>query len=92
MASRAVRARPLDVNRPLELIADLELLDSTEGLPARDVVHNHAALDAENEKVRGAWRPLRGAQTPDDCLGNSLSAAGCALGRPGAPFEAISAA
>jgi hypothetical protein len=49
--SRAFRARPLDVNRQLELITDLDLLDSTEGLPARDVVHNHAALDAENEKV-----------------------------------------
>lgn len=49
--SRAFRARPLDVSRPLELIVDLELLDSTEGLPARDVVHNHAVLDAENEKV-----------------------------------------
>ncbi|KAI3429860.1 hypothetical protein D9Q98_010171 [Chlorella vulgaris] len=50
--SRAFRARPLDVTRPLELILDLDLLDSTEGLPARDVVHNHAALDAENEKPK----------------------------------------
>ncbi len=34
-----------------EIVRDLSLLDSTEGLPARDVVHNHAALDAENEKA-----------------------------------------
>ena len=49
--ARSFRARPLDANKPLELVRDLSLLDSTEGLPARDVVHNHAALDAENEKV-----------------------------------------
>jgi len=52
--SRAFRARPLDVNRQLELILDINELDSAEGLPARDVVHNHAALDADNEKVRAS--------------------------------------
>ena len=52
MASRAFRARPLDVNKPLDIVTDMSLLDNGgEGLPARDVVHNHAALDAENEKV-----------------------------------------
>ncbi len=50
--SRAFRARPLDVNKQLELILDINELDSAEGLPARDVVHNHAQLDADNEKVR----------------------------------------
>lgn len=47
----ACPARPLDVNRQLELIVDIDLLDSAEGLPARPVVHNHAQLDADNEKV-----------------------------------------
>jgi hypothetical protein len=51
MAGRAYRPRPLDVHRPMEIVRDLSLLDSTEGLPAREVVHNHAALDADNEKV-----------------------------------------
>ena len=58
MASRAFRARPLDVSKALEIVTDLALLDSTEGLPARDVVHNHAALDADNEKVRLPSPPL----------------------------------
>lgn len=49
--TRAFRARPLDIHKALEIVRDLSLLDSTEGLPAREVVHNHAALDAENEKV-----------------------------------------
>ncbi|KAL4437402.1 hypothetical protein ABPG75_004541 [Micractinium tetrahymenae] len=50
--SRAFRARPLDVNKQLELILDINELDSAEGLPARDVVHNHAQLDADNEKPK----------------------------------------
>ncbi|PRW60332.1 enhancer of polycomb 1 isoform A [Chlorella sorokiniana] len=50
--SRSFRARPLDVNRQLELIVDIDLLDSAEGLPARPVVHNHAQLDADNEKPK----------------------------------------
>lgn len=49
--SRSFRARPLDVTKQLELVLDETLLDSTEGLPSREVVHNHAALDADNEKV-----------------------------------------
>jgi len=48
---RAFRARQLDLHKPLEIVRDERLLDSAEGLPAREVVHNHAALDAENEKV-----------------------------------------
>eukprot|EP00887_Chlorella_sp_A99_P003834 scaffold11.g3834.t1 len=54
MATRAFRARPLDIHRQLDIVRDLSLLDSTEGLPAvtRDVVHNHAALDADNEKPK----------------------------------------
>lgn len=50
--TRAFRARPLDIHKPLDIVRDLNLLDSTEGLPAREVVHNHAALDAENEKPK----------------------------------------
>lgn len=57
--TRAFRARPLDINKPLDIVRDLSLLDSTEGLPARDVVHNHAALDADNEKVRLPGGPPR---------------------------------
>ena len=56
MATRAFRARPLDALRQLDIVRDLSLLDSTEGLPAREVVHNHAALDADNEKVRQGAR------------------------------------
>lgn len=54
---RAFRARPVDVTKSLETVRDLSLLDSTEGLPAREVVHNHAALDADNEKVSVAIAP-----------------------------------
>jgi hypothetical protein len=50
MATRTFRARPLDTQRPLEIVRDESLLDAIDG-PARDVVHNHQALDAENEKV-----------------------------------------
>lgn len=50
-STRAFRARPVDISRALPIVRDLTLLDSTEGLPAREVVHNHAALDADNEKV-----------------------------------------
>jgi hypothetical protein len=57
MATRAFRARPLDIHRPLDIVRDLSLLDSTEGLPARDVVHNHAQLDADNEKVQTLFHP-----------------------------------
>ena len=57
--TRAFRARPLDNNKPLDIVRDLSLLDSSEGLPARDVVHNHAALDADNEKVRLLDDPSR---------------------------------
>ncbi len=42
------------MSRQLELIVDIDLLDSAEGLPARPVVHNHAQLDADNEKVRSS--------------------------------------
>lgn len=37
---------------------DIDLLDSAEGLPARPVVHNHAQLDADNEKVHFVLPPL----------------------------------
>jgi hypothetical protein len=56
--NRSFRARAVDVHKPLDLVRDLSLLDSTEGLPAREVVDNHAALDAENEKVRRRGRQL----------------------------------
>ncbi|KFM29105.1 Enhancer of polycomb-like protein 2 [Auxenochlorella protothecoides] len=51
-STRAFRARPVDISRALPIVRDLTLLDSTEGLPAREVVHNHAALDADNEKPK----------------------------------------
>lgn len=63
--SRSFRARPLDVSRQLELVTDVDLLDSQEGLPSREVVHNHAALDADNEKVRpGLWAAAAGGRLP----------------------------
>ncbi|PSC68541.1 enhancer of polycomb 1 [Micractinium conductrix] len=55
--SRAFRARPLDVSKQLDLVLDINELDSTEGLPARDVVHNHAQLDADNEKPKMIQQP-----------------------------------
>lgn len=48
---RTFRARQLDVQRPLEIVRDESLLDAADTV-ARDVVHNHQALDADNEKVR----------------------------------------
>lgn len=57
--SRAFRARPLDFARKMDIVRDLSLLDSSEGLPAREVVHNHASLDAENEKVAHQSRAVR---------------------------------
>lgn len=49
---RTFRARQLDVQRAMEIVRDESLLDGADGFPAREVVHNHAELDAENEKVR----------------------------------------
>jgi len=46
----SLRARPLDVQKAMEIVRDESLLDSAEAFPARDVVHNQAELD-ENEKV-----------------------------------------
>lgn len=51
MAQRAFRSRPIDFQKSLDIIRDESLLDSTEGLPAREVSHSHEKLDAENEKV-----------------------------------------
>jgi hypothetical protein len=48
---RTFRARQLDVQRPLEIVRDESLLDTADAV-ARDVVHSHQALDADNEKVR----------------------------------------
>jgi hypothetical protein len=47
---RSYRARQLDLSRPLEIVRDESLLDAVE--VARDVVHNHQALDADNEKPK----------------------------------------
>lgn len=79
--SRSFRARPLDNSRQLELITDIDLLDSQEGLPARDVVHNHAALDADNEKVclsRGGCCSSRHSGRQHLEVGQQLLAAGAA--------------
>lgn len=46
---RTFRARQLDVQRPLEIVRDESLLDTADAV-ARDVVHSHQALDADNEK------------------------------------------
>ena len=46
------RPRPLDINRQLPIVRDLDELDSTEGLVSREITHNHEALDKENEEVR----------------------------------------
>lgn len=51
MANRTFRARNLDVKRALDIVRDETLLDSTEGLPAREVATEKAEIDAGNEKV-----------------------------------------
>lgn len=76
MANRSFRARPLDVNRQLELVQDVDLLDSQEGLPSREVVHNHAQLDADNEKVGGKCDGCCCLRPPACCL--LLRAVACA--------------
>jgi hypothetical protein len=51
MATRlSFRPRPLDHNKQLSIVRDVEELDKNEG-PARDISHNHEALDKENEEV-----------------------------------------
>ena len=52
MATRtSFRPRPLDIQKQLPIVRDLNALDSTEGLVSREITHNHAALDKENEEV-----------------------------------------
>jgi len=54
MATRtSFRPRPLDLHKQLSIVRDLKDLDSTEGLVAREITHNHEALDKENEEVLG---------------------------------------
>jgi len=47
----SLRVRALDVQKAMEIVRDESLLDSAEAFPVRDVVHNQAELDDENEKV-----------------------------------------
>jgi hypothetical protein len=56
MAGRAIRTRPLDNHKPLDIIRDETLLDSTEGLPLREAVQSQAAPDAAKEKVSHSGR------------------------------------
>jgi hypothetical protein len=48
------RPRPLDIHKHLPIVRDESQLDGADGgsLVSRDVTHNHAALDRENEEVR----------------------------------------
>lgn len=48
------RPRPLDIHKRLPIVRDESQLDGADGgsLVSRDVTHNHAALDRENEEVR----------------------------------------
>jgi len=58
------RPRPLDIHKRLPIVRDESQLDSADGggsLVSRDVTHNHAALDRENEEVRKGGREARGA-------------------------------
>ena len=58
MATRtSFRPRPLDIHKQLPIVRELDQLDSTDGLVSREITHNHAALDKENEEV-GAPRRL----------------------------------
>ena len=54
------RPRPLDIHKRLPIVRDESQLDGADGggsLVSRDVTHNHAALDRENEEV--SWQGRR---------------------------------
>ncbi len=52
MATRlSFRPRPLDLNKPLTIVRDINELDTTDGLVNRDITHQHEALDRDNEEV-----------------------------------------
>ena len=52
MATRlSFRPRPLDLNKPLTIVRDINELDTTDGLVSRDITHQHEALDKDNEEV-----------------------------------------
>ena len=42
----------LETQKQLPVVRDLADLDPQDGAPSRDVTHNHAALDAENEEIK----------------------------------------
>lgn len=45
------RPRPLDLNKPLTIVRDINELDAADGLVSRDITHQHEALDKDNEEV-----------------------------------------
>ena len=52
MATRlSFRPRPLDLNKPLTIVRDINELDPTDVLVNRDITHQHEALDKDNEEV-----------------------------------------
>ena len=59
------RPRPLDLNKPLTIVRDINELDAADGLVSRDITHQHEALDKDNEEVWLALSPT---------LSNPLSA------------------
>ncbi|KAK9867296.1 hypothetical protein WJX84_005761 [Apatococcus fuscideae] len=53
MATRlSFRPRPLDLNKPLTIVRDINELDTTDGLVTRDITHQHEALDKDNEEAK----------------------------------------
>lgn len=61
MAARLnFRPRQLDKDRPLAIVRDLSELDSADAPAARDITHNHQALDQSNEQVQGGGCDLWG--------------------------------
>ncbi|KAK9817316.1 hypothetical protein WJX72_012553 [[Myrmecia] bisecta] len=46
------RPRPLDINKQLPIVRDLQELDSNDAASARDITHSHQALDSNNEEAK----------------------------------------
>ncbi|KAK9822015.1 hypothetical protein WJX74_000785 [Apatococcus lobatus] len=46
------RPRPLDLNKPLTIVRDINELDAADGLVSRDITHQHEALDKDNEEAK----------------------------------------
>jgi hypothetical protein len=51
MAQRSFRQRPLEINKPLELVRDISFLDTADGLPL-EILQNQAVAEPVKKEVR----------------------------------------